>query len=333
MMGVSRGVVPVPLYEGYFGFMAARAIMAGWSLGVFTALNMRPERAASLANRLGLDVDGTEALLKVLEAMEYVESDSDNTYRPSASTKKWLLAESPSSFGWMIGGVGYYVWKAWSSLEAGLRSGESVLDRHERPPDDPFWDTYLRSVYEQARWVSSEITEVLDIPAPQRMLDVAGGHGAYSGALCSRYPGLHATVVDLEGSARAGKKIAEENGYAERITWQVGDIFTANLDNDFDLALISAFIHYLKPAKCVELLKIIHDSLRPGATIAISDAAFDQEASPDQFDALIALDYILASGHRPHYVSEVIAFLKEAGYTDVHQHPKVTWRMLALGRA
>lgn len=333
---LERKLVPVPWFEGYFGFMAARALMAGCSLGVFTSLDAHPETPAALAARLGLSVDGAQTLLQVLEAMEYVESDSSGKYRPSAITKKWLLADSELSLNYAVGGFGRYVWESWSSLENDLQlnqPSESVADRHERDPDDPFWYTYLRSVYEQARQRAPGIAEAINLEQPKKMLDIAGGHGALSNALCDRYPELQATVVDLEGSVRAGKRLARENGYGERITWQSGDVFTSDLGSDYDLVLISAFIHYLAPAKAVELLTKVSRALRPGGTVVISDAPFHADSSPDQFDALVALDYVVSSGHRPHYVSEVIDFLKQAGFSNVHQHPEVSWVMLVFGTA
>jgi hypothetical protein len=40
-------------------------------------------------------------------------------------------------------------------------------------------------------------------PRARSLLDVAGGHGEFSMALCRRHAGLSATIVDLPGSARA----------------------------------------------------------------------------------------------------------------------------------
>lgn len=67
------------------------------------------------------------------------------------------------------------------------------------------------------------------MPIALLRLDIAGGHGACSAALCERYAGLHSTIVDLEGSVRVGQKIARENGYADKITWKAGDAFTTEL--------------------------------------------------------------------------------------------------------
>lgn len=331
--GLKRGLVPVPMHEGYFGFMGARAIMAGCSLGVFSSLNDEPADSATLARRLGLAEDGTQGLLGVLETMEYVELDDHGRYGLTAKTKKWLLPESPASIGVYIGGFNYFGWEAWSLLGEGLRSGKPTLDRHDPPADDPYWDTYIRSVYELARSKNAGVAQTIDLTEPKTMLDVAGGHGAYSAALCERYPGLHSTIVDLAGSVRVGKAIARENGYEDKITWKVGNALNTELGTDYDLVLISAFIHYLTPEQCLELLERVHAALRPGGTLAVSDYAFDRNLTQNQSDALVALDYIVSTGHRPYYISEIVEYAKQAGFSDVHQHPEVTWRMLVLGIA
>ena len=49
LAALAAGQVPRPLFEGYFGLMAARTLMAGTSLGIFDALQERPDDAAGLA--------------------------------------------------------------------------------------------------------------------------------------------------------------------------------------------------------------------------------------------------------------------------------------------
>ena len=71
---------------------------------------------------------------------------------------------------------------------------------------------------------------LVPVDDPSRLVDVAGGHGAFAMAMCRRHPGLEATVIDLlPPSAAVGRRIVAEEGCADRVSFREGDVFELGL--------------------------------------------------------------------------------------------------------
>ncbi len=241
-IAMAAGQVPTPLFDTYIAFFTARAVMAGASLGIFAALAERPDDAAGLAARLELDPAGVDVLVTALHALGYLEAAGGGRHAVTASTRKWLLddATSVAAFATVFD---YDMWDHIGRMEAGIRSGQPI-GLHERPPDDPYWERYMRGLFELSRLGSDVAARMIGARDPRSALDLAGGHGEYSMALCRRHESLKATVVDLEGAARIGRRIVAEQGMDDRVAHRVGDLFEIDLGSGHDIAMANSITHH-----------------------------------------------------------------------------------------
>lgn len=100
-----------------------------------------------------------------------------------------------------------------------------------------------------------EVARAVPLPArPQHLLDVAGAHGWFAAELCRRHPTLSATVLDLPGSARVGRKIIAREGMSDRVRHVDGDLLTARLEGPYEGILAFQIVHHLSDAQNVELV-------------------------------------------------------------------------------
>src|SRR3977135_3565673 len=145
-LAMAAGQVPTPLFDTYVAFFTARAVMAGASLGIFAALAERPDDAAGLASRLDLDPAGVDVLVTALHALGYLEAAGEDRHAVTATTRKWLLDEETpvAAFATVFD---YDMWDHIARIEDGIRSGQPI-GLHERPPDDPHGESYMRGVVE-----------------------------------------------------------------------------------------------------------------------------------------------------------------------------------------
>jgi len=328
------GIVPTPLFDSYVALMMARTIMAGVSLGVFEALAERPDEAAGLARRCGLDPKGTDILLTALHALGYVR-ERDGTYENAPETRRWLLRGAERSQADWTGRFGYDMWEAFGELEHSVRTGESQR-MHEMADDDPYWERYMRGLFDLSKLTADLLARQIGAKDPRRLLDLAGGHGGYAMALCRRHPGLEATIVELEGGARIGRTIVEENGFAERISYRVGDFFELDLGRDFDVATAFQIVHHLEPDQNVELLRRARAALRDGGTMAV----FDLERPPPgkagtQIGTLTGMLFYITSNARTYTADEIASWFDAAGFSRVRRKrdPRTAGSVLVLGRA
>jgi SAM-dependent methyltransferase len=329
-LGVLANMLPVALGESMFGMPVARSIQVAQRTGIFAALSESPHTVAELAERLGLQPTATGLLLDVLTSLEHVRLEGDR-YELAPRARKWLEPGGERYVGDFVADT-YNYWEWWGALERLVRDGES-MELHDRDPDDPQWEDYIRGQYQLARLSSDEVAKAVALPGePISVLDVAGGHGEFSMALCRRNPGLRATVVDLPGSARVGRRIVAEAGMADRIDYVEGDMFEADLDGPHDGALLFNIIHHLSPERARELFARIRAALRTGAPLCVLDLYDRPPGKQPGSAAMLGLFFHLTSGADTYTAEEVSDWLDTSGYGNVKRRGFRTLPDLALLR-
>lgn len=333
-LALLSGRVPGALFETYFAFMAARVVMAASSLGVFEALAERPDEAAGLATRLELDPAGVQVLLLALRSQGYLE-ERDGRMHNGAQVERFLLRGSPESLAEWIGSFNYDMWEHFGHLEEVLRTG-TPIGLHERGPEDPYWERYLRGLFELSRLQADVVARLIPAERPRRLLDLAGGHGGFAMALCRRHPGLTATIVELEGAARAGRAIVAEQGMADRVSFEEGDLFAHDPGGGYDIATAHNIVHHFDAEQNVELLGRAHAALRPGGTMAVLELERPEpgrRGSP--IGTLTGVLFFITSAARTYTGRELAGFFAEAGFRRVRarRHPELPGSVVVLGRA
>jgi hypothetical protein len=331
-IGAALNLVPVPAGLTMFGMPIARSLQVAQRTGVLPALAAGPATAAELASRLGLREQGTSLLLDVLTVSGIADLGSGGRYALNSRAGKWLRPDSDTYIGDFIADTAYY-WDWWAGLEELVRDGRSI-ELHNREPDDPYWRVYITGQYQLARLSSAAVAKVVGLGAGARsLLDVAGAHGEFSMALCRRHEGLHATIVDLPGSARIGREIVAENEMQERVSYLEGDMFAADYGGPHDGALAFNIIHHLSPDAARTLFARISQALRPGAPLCVLDL-YDRPAGtrPDS-GSFLGLFFHLTSGADTYSTGEVSEWLAASGFgpTRVRTLPQLPG--LALLRA
>jgi hypothetical protein len=312
----AANLAPIPAAESTLSMAAARALQVGQKLGVFAALIESPATAEELARRIGTKPEPTRLLLDVLVPPGHLELDRSERYSVSKRSGKWLNPASKTYIGdFLLDSYEYWDW--WSGLEALVRDGRSV-EIHEKDPDDPYWGNYIRGQYQLARLTSNEVAKIVDLPpGATSLLDVAGAHGEFAMALCRRNEGLKATVVDLEGSIRVAREIAQEAGMSDRVRFVSGDMYEVDLGGPHDGALCFSIIHHLSPERSRELFARVREALRPGAPIAVLDL-FDRERGEQPGSgSFLGLFFQLTSGATTYSTGEVGGWLRETGFGQV----------------
>jgi 2-polyprenyl-3-methyl-5-hydroxy-6-metoxy-1,4-benzoquinol methylase len=333
-LGLALGQVPTPLFETYVALMTARTIMAGASLGIFPALAEQPDDVEGLARRLDLDAAGVDVLVTALHSVGYLE-ERGGRFHPSKDVERWLLPSAAGSIADFATVFGYDMWDHFGSLEDTVRTGEPI-GLHERPPDDPYWERYMRGLFALSRLGGDTVARMIPASSPHSLLDLAGGHGGYAIALCRRHPGLRATIVDLEGAARIGRRIVEEEGMADRIEYRVGDLFEADLGSEHDIVMANSIAHHFDAEQNVRMLRRAHEALRPGGTMAIQELERPPAGSRGSpLGTLTGLLFYITSRVRTYTADELAGFLAQAGFSGVRprRHPRFPGNVVVLGRA
>jgi 2-polyprenyl-3-methyl-5-hydroxy-6-metoxy-1,4-benzoquinol methylase len=144
-------------------------------------------------------------------------------------------------------------------------------------------------MFQLARLAAPEVCAKVPVPRGAALvLDLAGGHGAFSAQLLERSRALSATVLDLPGSNR----VARAAWPHPRITWQDGDALQTELPRA-DVVCCFQLLGHLQAPQRRALLERMRAAVKPGGTLAL----LDHFANPgkDDSSAFVALNYFLVA--------------------------------------
>jgi SAM-dependent methyltransferase len=315
--------------------VAARALTTAVMLGVFDALHESPASPAELAQRLSLDPLGAETLLTTLQTLGYVEAEEHERLRNTAVSERQLVSSSPESIATFVGAQSDLHWETLALLPEAVRDGKAYAMHEERQDETDRWRAYIRGLYEISRPEHEANAAMVPVEEPRRLVDVAGGHGGFSMAMCRRHPGLQATVLDLPPSVAVGREIVEEEGFSDRISFREGDVFEAGLGEDVDVVSVFNLIHHLPEERDRELCRMARAALRPGGCLVIGDSARPEPGEQvSEHGAISSLLFYAWSHSRNFRPSEIRAWMLEAGFGEVetHRNERSPWRIVVVGR-
>jgi SAM-dependent methyltransferase len=325
---------PDPYLDSFTGLVTARALTTAVLLGIFDALHEQPATPDELAARLGLDPLGADTLLTTLTTLGYVEAD-DHLVRNAPVSEQQLVRSSPGSIATFVGEQADLHWQTLALLPDAVRDGRTYAMHEARRDEHSRWEAYIRGLHEIFRPEQDANAALVPVEDPLRLVDVAGGHGAFSVAMCRRHPRLRATVIDLPPSAAVGRRIVEEEGYADRVSFREGDVFEVGVGEPADVISVFNLIHHLPEERDRELCRMARAAVQPGGYLVIGDSARpepDERAS--QHGAISSLLFYAWSHSRNFRPSEIRAWMHDAGFEEVtvHRNQRSPWRVVVVGR-
>jgi hypothetical protein len=294
----------------------AQTLFAANRLGVFALLGDGPRPADEVASRLGADARATRLLLNACVALGLLEKQHD-AYANTSDTGFFLTPDSP---GYMGDAIRYSddLYPLWGRLDEFVHGERASPDADYLGGNPEKTRHFVYGMHNRALAVGRMLVELLDLEGRRQLLDLGGGPGTYSALLASRYPELHATLLDLGPIVELAHEIVASLGAAERVTCVAGDYLRSELPAGNDVVLISGVFHRETEENCRRLIVRAGDSLQPGGLLAISDVFTDPGGTSPPFAPLFGLNMLLtAPDGGVHASQDVETWLSEAGFTRV----------------
>ncbi len=180
---------------------------------------------------------------------------------------------------------------------------------------------FQQGMIQLARYVAGDIAKVLPLPThARRLLDVGGGHGEYSLALCKANPNLSAVIFDSKQALVTGQQSIGDAAMTDRMSVVVGNFMQDKLPEGFDVALLFNILHGLTPAQNAELLARVKQALNPGGQVVILEQVHNITPLPltNTVSHLLSLAYYHLIGGQVYTADEIDAWLLAAGFGSVH---------------
>ena len=157
-------------------------------------------------------------------------------------------------------------------------------------PDNPIWVKFAKAMVpfiapvagalaeEAARWPSP----------PRRVLDIAAGHGMFGITVAKAVPGSDITAIDWEAVLQVAVENARAAGVEGRYRTVAGSAFETDWGTEFDLILLTNFLHHFDQETCVNLLAKAKGSLQRGGRVVAMDLVPNPDRISPPFPAMFA---------------------------------------------
>ena len=103
----------------------------------------------------------------------------------------------------------------------------------------------------------------------RKVLDIAAGHGIFGIAMARQNPEAQIYAADWPKVLEVARQNAEQAGVTSRYHIIPGSAFDVQFGSDYDLALITNFLHHFDPPTCTNFLRKVHTALKRGGRAAI----------------------------------------------------------------
>lgn len=300
----------VDLASAYYG---SAVLFAAIDCDVFARVE-KGEFAADVPRgmRLLLDACVAEGLLE----------KKDGRYANTPSGKAALVPGSPAD---LTKAIRYNrdVYPAWGRLAELAKTGRPV----ERPglhlgEDAARTKAFAASMFGRAMGIGRGIVPMLG-PLSGRVLDLAGGPGAYAILMCQANPDATCVTVDLEAIAEEAKGYVAKFGLSWRIECRAGDYHSDEYEAEaYDAVTIFGALHQESPEQIVDILRRSHRALKKGGRLFVLDMMTDATHTSPKFSALFAVNMALTTENGWVFSDEELkGWMREAGFTPGETRP------------
>lgn len=263
---------PALIFDTFNAYQRTGALRAAIELDLFTAIDNGAKTAAQIAERTGASEKGTRVLCDFLTVMGFLSKDAAG-YALTSDTSFFLSRRSPAYVGSISQFLGQieHVSGFFDNISGAVRKGGSTLPGDgtvER--DNPIWVTFAQTMTPLMFMPSEMIAKMVGAPEgrPSKVLDIAAGHGLFGIAIAKQNPNAHIVAVDWAAVLNVARDNAAKAGVADRFTLLPGSAFEVDFGSDYDIVLLTNFLHHFNVQTCQDLLRKIHRSLKPGGMVA-----------------------------------------------------------------
>ncbi|EFO81046.1 C-20 methyltransferase BchU [Oscillochloris trichoides DG-6] len=184
--------------------------------------------------------------------------------------------------------------------------------------DNVFYETIHRS---NVHFPIRLLREHAKMEGITRLLDVGGGIGDISSALCEAFPELNVTLINLDSAVELVSENVASRGLAERITPLALDMYKQPYPQT-QAVMFARILYPMNEQFSTMMLKKAFDAIEPGGRIFILDMVISDQNKPN-YDYLT--HYICSIGmgfsvldFKDHELYTKI--LEGIGFTDVTMH-------------
>lgn len=265
-MSTSAAQQPSPtlFFQTINAHQRTEALKAAIELEVFTAIGEGNTTAAEIAKRCQTSEKGMRVLCDFLTTIEMLTKQGDN-YALTLDSSVFLDKRSPA----YIGGATEFLCSPMLTegfrhmTDAVRKGGTAIEGAGTIGPEHPIWVQFARGMAGMMSMPAQLMAKLVDPNADKKLkiLDIAAGHGLFGIAFATQNRQAEVTAVDWKPVLEVARENAEKAGVSDRYSTIDGSAFDVEFGSDYDLVLLTNFLHHFDPPTCETLLKKVRGAL------------------------------------------------------------------------
>lgn len=317
-------VSPQAFIEALTGYQKTAALKAAVELDLFTAIVNEAGDLERIARRVKAAQRGVRILCDYLTVHGFLQKESGR-YQLTPSTSVFLAPSSPACMGSIVDFLA-----SPEIIALCLEDPASFVKNGGSPglgtiaPDNPIWVKFARAMVPFMAPTAQGIAKQVGAwpKLPQRVLDIAAGHGLFGIAIAQAVPHAQVVATDWQAVLEVAKENAEAARLGARYRTIAGSAFDVDWGKDFDLVLLANFLHHFDAPTCVQLLSKVRKSLSAGGrALAVEFVPNEDRVSPP-FPAEFAFVMLASTPRGDSYTArEYEQMGRDAGFAKINATP------------
>ncbi len=282
---------PAELLEIAVGYQKSQTLFTFAELQIPELLAKKEMKADELAKKLKIHPLAMERFLNVCVSIGLLEKTGE-FYANSVLSENFLVKRGENYLGGQMKRYQNRSYPQWKNLTEHLQNWEYGETAAENPEDEDQGTDAMTEQHNLALLHGYALAENFDFSGFKHLLDLGGGSGAMSIALCEKIPHLHATVFDLPENVEKAEEMIRKKKLQKRIKCVGGDVLKDALPGDFDVALLANLLAVFDAETNKDMFRKIYENLPKGGASLISGWILDETLTSPDISVLFCLEDI-----------------------------------------
>lgn len=310
---------PEHFWETITGFQRSAAMKSAVELEIFTKIAEGSKTAKEIADACGAKERGVRILCDSMTVMGFLTKENGE-YGLTETSAAFLDKNSMMYLGGTVDFILSPMQKrGFEDLtSAVIKGGSTVTSEGSLDPESPMWVKFARGMVGMMMPSAQAIAANIGFEPERKLkvLDIAAGHGIFGIVVAEHYRNAEIYAVDWANVLQVATENAEKFGVSDRHHLIEGSAFDVEFGEDYDVVLLTNFLHHFDKETNEKLLRKIYKSLADGGKVmTLEFIPNDDRVSPPS-EAMFSLVMLAATPEGDAYTfSELKEMCENAGFS------------------
>lgn len=315
---------PEIIFNAMNAYAESAVFKGAVELDFFTAIAEGNSTVEAIAKRCNASQRGIRILADFLTVMGLLTKDA-GYYKLTADSAMFLDKNKPSYLGTALRFLmAPDLRKGFDDVAGTVRKGGTITAGDGTvSPENPIWVEFARGMAPLMMPPAQAIPEIIGASsaAQCKVLDIAAGHGMFGIMLAARNPKAEIVAVDWPAVLNVAAENAQKFGVADRWKKLPGDAFGVDFGSNYDVVLVTNFLHHFDPPTNEKFLKKVRAALKPGGRAVTLEFVPNEDRVSPPTPAKFAMIMLAGTPSGDAYTfPELDRMYKNAGFSRSERH-------------